>query len=337
MAKVTVSIPTYNRAHFLKESIPSILNQTFQDLELLICDNASTDDTAQVVASFREQDSRVRYFCQKANLGIALNVRAALTLPQTEYVAFLSDDDLYCPNHLETAFEAFREYPDSAYYACTSEIFGNGKSGWLRSDGVTDRQTRLQYFGARQAVRFLGRETPGPFMTIVCRRNAISEDLDWGDPQFVPADLLLLTQIMVKGGFVYGNEATVRYRLHETNAATGSRKLSRLRLTCMEHYAVGYNARLLLSRGFCSLEDIREHGLTATSHSHVVPVAIALALPENSPELRQVAADIFRQLTDMDVRSSRFRMARKLGFWSFSAMEMLSRRLVNWEPVETKK
>jgi|GEM_PF-5507275 len=336
MAKVTVSIPTYNRAHFLKESIPSILNQTFKDLEVLICDNSSTDDTAAVVAAFRKQDSRVHYFCQKTNVGITLNVRAALTLPQTEYVAFLSDDDLYQPRHLETAFEALDAYPQAAYYACVSEIFGKGQSSWLRPFAVIDLQTRFQYFSPWQAFQFLGRETPGPYMTMVCRRDALTDDLNWGGPGYVPTDLLTMTEIMLNGGFVYGNEPTVRYRLHESNAASGSRNLGRLRLTCMEHYAVGYNARLLLDKGVCSLEDIRQHGLTATSHAHVVPVAIGLALHENPPELRQVAADIFHARSDMDALSSRFRMARKLGFWSVPVVEMLSRLLVQWKPTSHK-
>jgi glycosyltransferase involved in cell wall biosynthesis len=333
MAIITVSIPTYNRAAFLRESIPSILNQTFADLVVLVCDNASTDDTKAVVASFN--DSRVIYHRNSTNIGLALNTRAALTLAKTEYVALLSDDDLYRPNHLSTAFEGLQRYPQAAFYTCASEIFGNGQTGQLRPQSVTDTQTRFQYFAPQQALQFLGRETPGPFMTIVCRRDALTEDVVWGDESFVPTDLLAMTQIMLRGGFVFGNEPTVRYRLHGANAATGSRRLKRLRLTCMEHYAVGYNARLLLGRGLCSLDDIRAHGLRATSQNHVVALAIGLSLPENPPELRRIAADIFKGRKDMDRLSSRFRLARGLGFWSLPALEVIGRKLVGWQPRTT--
>ena len=66
MPKVTVCLPTYNRAHYLREAIESVLSQTFQDFELLICDNASTDETSEVVKSFR--DARIRYVRHSRNI-----------------------------------------------------------------------------------------------------------------------------------------------------------------------------------------------------------------------------------------------------------------------------
>ena len=65
MPKVSVIIPTYNRAHYLQRAIDSVLNQTFQDFEIIIVDDASTDETPKVVEVFH--DWRIRYFRHETN------------------------------------------------------------------------------------------------------------------------------------------------------------------------------------------------------------------------------------------------------------------------------
>lgn len=71
MPEVTIAIPTYNRASLLKEAIQSVLNQTYKDFELLICDNTSTDNTEGVVSTF--SDPRIKYHKNKNNIGMMNN------------------------------------------------------------------------------------------------------------------------------------------------------------------------------------------------------------------------------------------------------------------------
>jgi glycosyltransferase involved in cell wall biosynthesis len=66
---ITVIIPTYRRPKMLGRAIRSVLNQTFPDLQVCVYDNASGDETTQVVVEFAERDSRVRYHCHAANIG----------------------------------------------------------------------------------------------------------------------------------------------------------------------------------------------------------------------------------------------------------------------------
>ncbi|MCX6030223.1 MAG: glycosyltransferase family 2 protein [Chloroflexi bacterium] len=328
--KVTVSITTYNRSHLLRESIRSVLDQTYTDFDLLVCDNASTDATAQVVASFG--DSRIRYHRHPANLGMQANYKYALIAPKTELVACLADDDLYRPELLETAVETLDRFPDAAYFACPAQFFGAVNTGELRPRAVADTQTPLLYFPPSQAVNFLGIDNPGPM--IVCRRKALHGGLFWGTPNYVPADLLLLTQLMTQGGFVFSNRALLQFRVHEQNASyvlTDARK--RLRLICMIWYGVRWLAQFLLDQRICTLDDIETHGLRGLSiEHHVVPLVLALGSWDSPTPLRNVAQRVFHVRTDADAITGRFRLARRLGFWAIPLTEKLSLLYSGWRP-----
>ncbi|MGO3366257.1 glycosyltransferase [Agrococcus casei] len=100
---VTISIVTHNRAELLREAIWSVLAQTVQDFEIVIVDDGSTDDTAEVVASFN--DPRIRYFFQE-QAGIASARNRATAESRGTYTAVLDDDDLAHPQRLEWQLEA---------------------------------------------------------------------------------------------------------------------------------------------------------------------------------------------------------------------------------------
>lgn len=103
MAKGLVSIitPSYNCARFLKETIDSVQAQTYQDWEMIIVDDCSTDNTADLVASYMSQDKRIRYFCNEKNSGAAVSRNKALREAKGKWMAFLDGDDTWAPNKLE--------------------------------------------------------------------------------------------------------------------------------------------------------------------------------------------------------------------------------------------
>lgn len=107
--QISVIIPTRNRAQLLAEAIESVLQQTFSDFELIIVDDGSTDQTADVVAGFA--DRRIVYHQQgQHERGAARNRGVALS--QGEYITFLDDDDWYMPWKLEVQAQALRLRPD---------------------------------------------------------------------------------------------------------------------------------------------------------------------------------------------------------------------------------
>jgi hypothetical protein len=107
---VAVTIPTYNRAHLLAGAIQSVLDQSFADFELFVSDNASTDRTPEVVASFN--DSRLRYVRNAANIGVHANLSRGFVLGSARYVTVLQDDDVMLRDNLRRKVEMLERNPD---------------------------------------------------------------------------------------------------------------------------------------------------------------------------------------------------------------------------------
>ncbi len=109
MPRVTVVIPTYNRASLLPRAIRSVLAQTFSDFELLIVDDASSDNTEEVVAGFAgPQISHIR---RQRNRGLAAARNTGIAAARGEFIAFLDDDDEWLPRKLETQVAIFDAAP----------------------------------------------------------------------------------------------------------------------------------------------------------------------------------------------------------------------------------
>ncbi len=137
MPKVSVIIPTYNRAKYIRESIDSVLAQTYQDYEIIVVDDGSTDNTKEIILSYGD---KVRYFFQDhGNQPLALNFGA--TKARGEYIAFLDDDDLWVPNKLELQVNIL-DSKEEIGFVC-SETYHMNESGetthhWKRKDWNKD-------------------------------------------------------------------------------------------------------------------------------------------------------------------------------------------------------
>ena len=101
MSKVSICIPSYNCGAFVGKTIQSVLGQTYQDFEIIIVDDCSTDNSEEVVRSFK--DPRIRFFKNEKNLGMVPNTNKALKLARGELIGILHPDDYYDPKMIETA------------------------------------------------------------------------------------------------------------------------------------------------------------------------------------------------------------------------------------------
>jgi len=109
---VSVVMPTYNRAELLPRTIESILSQDFEDFELLIVDDGSTDDTAAVIREIQAQDARLRYLPLPENRGIGFARQAGLQHASGKYIALADSDDLWLPGKLKVQVEVLERYPE---------------------------------------------------------------------------------------------------------------------------------------------------------------------------------------------------------------------------------
>lgn len=111
MAEVTVAIPVYNAEKFLEKAISSVLAQTFQDFELWIVDDGSTDSSVAISKKFLS-DSRVKVFTDGKNLGLATRLNQTAVDVQTEYLARMDNDDIMHPQKLEKQLRVLKAHPE---------------------------------------------------------------------------------------------------------------------------------------------------------------------------------------------------------------------------------
>lgn len=98
---ISVALASYNGAKYICEQLDSILAQTYQDFELIVCDDCSTDSTWQILEEYARRDSRIKVFRNDTNLGFKKNFEKAVLLCKGDYVALSDQDDIWTENHLE--------------------------------------------------------------------------------------------------------------------------------------------------------------------------------------------------------------------------------------------
>ena len=126
--KVTVVTPTWNSSKYIRETIKSVQAQTYQNWEMIIVDDSSTDNTIELVKEISEKDARIRLIEQKENQGAAVARNIAVQKGTGRYVAYLDSDDRWKPRKLERQVQFMKEKGCS--FSCTSYevIDSTGKS-----------------------------------------------------------------------------------------------------------------------------------------------------------------------------------------------------------------
>ena len=117
--KVSVIIPTYNRCELLKETIQSVVDQTYKNLEIIICDDGSTDGTEQMLAGI--DDKRIIYLNLPHKGQPAGPRNAGISASNGDYIAFLDSDDLWASDKIEKQLSYFEKYPE-ILACCTNKI-----------------------------------------------------------------------------------------------------------------------------------------------------------------------------------------------------------------------
>jgi glycosyltransferase involved in cell wall biosynthesis len=123
---VSILIPTYNRDAFLSETIDSALSQTYKDIEIIIVDNKSSDNTWNIIQHYAKQDSRIKAFQNDSNIGIVRNWRRCVEEASGEYGKILWSDDLIAPEFLEKTIGFLKENKDVGFVFTGTEIFIDG-------------------------------------------------------------------------------------------------------------------------------------------------------------------------------------------------------------------
>lgn len=153
MARISVCIPTYNGARYVGDALGSVLAQTYEDFELIVCDDASNDETVSVAATFR--DERLRIVTNPQRLGLVGNWNRCLDLAGGEYITIFHQDDLMEPTNLVEKVVALEKNPAAGFvYSDINRIDQNGTivgGHWTKQPEEDTKFSGDEFFGVVSA------------------------------------------------------------------------------------------------------------------------------------------------------------------------------------------
>lgn len=210
--KLSVVIPAYNSAKYIGAAVASALAQNVSDMEVLVMNNASTDGTAEVVASFA--DPRVRLVTHETNVGMVLNFRSGLEAARGEYLSFLCADDVYVPNALNKLVELLDGSPAAVLaFGDVDYIDEAGRVTGQHSAPVPSEMAGREYvlLSLRAAFNYMY------LSSVVLRREALMKcgGIEAADGTFFDWNMWL--RLALCGPVLHYDNVVLNYRFHPEN------------------------------------------------------------------------------------------------------------------------
>lgn len=209
---ISVIIPTYNRAHLLKRAINSVLNQTYKDIEVIIVDDCSEDNTKEVVNSI--ESKKIRYIRLENNSGACKARNVGIKKSSGEYIAFLDSDDEWCPDKLEKQYN-YLIMNESNIVVCNYnyEKWNKTKLAMRKSNNFITYDELL----------YKNYVTTGAILT----KKSILEDVGFFDesmPRYQDWELALRISKKYKIGFMDEPLLTLHYQQNSITNSTSKKK-----------------------------------------------------------------------------------------------------------------
>lgn len=194
---VSIGMPVYNGEEFLSEALDSILEQTFKDFELIISDNASTDQTESICRTYAAKDSRIRFVRNETNLGASINYKTVFRLAKGRYFRWAPADDLFAPESLEVCVKTLNKHPEAVLcYPKTTLIDERGEVIRLYEDNLhLPMSSPVERF--RRVLKQIGLAN---CLYGLIRREALGKTALLGN--YPGADIVLILELSLLGQFI---------------------------------------------------------------------------------------------------------------------------------------
>ena len=213
---ISVVMPVYNAAKFLDEAIHSILSQTYSNFELIIINDGSTDDSLDIIKSFK--DNRIRLVENEVNLGLIKTLNKGIALAKGNYIARIDSDDVCKPERFELQLECFNENDDIGVVGSIAEIIdGQGKFCGIFKVPEFHQDIKLGLLFGNQIIH----------PAVMIKRAVLKEfEPDVFDiNQLHVEDYALWVQLIKKYTFHNLQTPLVKYRIHGENISVVHAKI----------------------------------------------------------------------------------------------------------------
>jgi glycosyltransferase involved in cell wall biosynthesis len=227
---VSIGLPVFDGAQYLRSAVDDFIGQTFSDWELIISDNASTDETGEIGREYADRDRRVRYHRNEFNIGALANANWTIALASGRYFALAAYDDRHSTDFLERLVAALDADPDAvlAYGRCTRIgpaddplRYDSSRLGWLGAAdqfyrGDTDLERPLPPARAARYHAVLASASVDAPMHGLFRLDALRRT---GGHEIYGSDRLLVARAALQGRFAFVDAPLFRFRIHEGSTA----------------------------------------------------------------------------------------------------------------------
>ena len=263
MPKVSVCLPTYNGEKFLEEAIDSILNQTFQDFELIICDDQSQDRTPEILSFYANKSNKIRYFRNPRNLGIFRNWNECIKHSSGEYITVFGQDDVMLPRNIEARVSIFDAYPSVGLVAGSVNVI-NGE-GLVISSGPWSRFPEDKFEKGRDWLI----NNAGSSNNICCpfvflRRKSLERvGGEFNCDYAYTSDFEMWLRIALISDLYFLKETVGCYRLHGNNETYNHGDLTEIREILLQSWSKTIDA-LYLSE--TQLKEVERQALSRSVH-----------------------------------------------------------------------
>lgn len=203
--RITVGLPVYNGAPFLRRAIDSILASTFADFELIVSDNGSTDETPAICADYARRDPRVRVITQSHNIGPVRNFQAVVYPATGEFFMWMADDDIWSPTFMQSLMDELDAHPKAVVAMCAVDRMRemDGKTLDIRRFdyvNIENGGSRIANFG------FLTSSTKVSLFIYGLFRTKVMKQAVGLFPHALGGDRQFLCQFALAGEFRYVDE-----------------------------------------------------------------------------------------------------------------------------------
>ena len=216
-------MPVYNGSNYIRDALDSILAQTFTDFELIVCDNASEDDSCAIVEEYAARDDRIRLIRNPRNLGASANYNLGYEHGRGEYLKWCAHDDTLSPNNLEACIEVLDSRPEVALaFASTRGITASGRITQPTGEETPSLESDDPAQRFRQAIELSG--TCFPIFGVFRRANLDRSTLH---RPYYGSDRGVIAEHAIMGKFVRVEEAIFYNREHEQRSINIDDKVQR--------------------------------------------------------------------------------------------------------------
>lgn len=218
---VSIGVPVYNGERYIRHCLDSLLAQTYEDFEIIISDNASTDDTERICCEYQQRDTRIRYERLPRNLGSVANFNRVFALARGRYFRWAAADDYAEPDHLRRCLEVLEDDQSVALCHTRAKLVDGDSNviGVASSLDIRDPQPADRFCGLWKVVG-LCNACYGLIRSSVLRQTAL-------EGNYLGSDMVLLAEVALHGK-IYEIPEYLFYRRFHNEAASSVRELEAL-------------------------------------------------------------------------------------------------------------